>query len=119
MSLNVEIRGLPELVRTLERMANFKVPMGEAIELFLQRVVFDAQAVVPVRTGRLQRSLSFWGGEGQYYVGSRLYYAPLVEFGTGRMRARPYLTPSVERNVPALKLYLVQKVEEWLEARGR
>jgi hypothetical protein len=119
MSLNVEIRGLPELVRVLERMANFKVPMGEAIELFLQKVIFGAKAIVSVRTGRLQRSLSFWGGDTQYYVGSRLYYAPFVEFGTRRMHARPYLTPNIERNGPALKLYLVEKVEAWLEARGR
>lgn len=119
MSLKISIQGLKELVAALNRIANFKVPMDDAIELFLQKVVSGAQAVVPVRTGRLQRSIMFGGGDGVWWVGSRLFYAPFVEFGTRYMSARPFMRPSLNQNLPDLKLFLVERVENWLMERGR
>ena len=119
MSLKISVQGLRELVSALNRIANFKVPMNDAIELFLQKVVVTAQGIVPVRTGRLQRSIGFGGGDGEWWVGTRLFYAGFVEFGTRYMSAQPYLRPSLNQNLPDLKLFLVDRVEAWLMERGR
>jgi HK97 gp10 family phage protein len=61
-----------------------------------------AQAVVPVRTGTLRRSLHsvFEAGGLRGIVGTNLQYAPMVEFGTRHMSARPYLRPAAALVLP-------------------
>jgi HK97 gp10 family phage protein len=52
-----------------------------------------------VRTGRLRSSITWRLGEdakGVYAdVGTNVHYAPFVELGTTRMRARPFLRPAL------------------------
>ena len=118
MSLRIEIVGVDKLVETLSQMQDLKEPVAEAVELYLEKVVTDAKSIVPVRTGTLQRSITFSGGEGEYQVGSRVHYAPFVEYGTSRMRPQPFLTPALLWNIPALKDALLNIVSDWLRRRG-
>ena len=118
MSLKIEVTGIDKLVKTLSQMEAMKEPVAEAMELSLEKVVTDAKAIVPVRTGTLQRSIMFSGGEGEYTVGSRVNYAPFVEYGTSRMRPQPFLTPALLWNVSALKEALLDIVGDWLRRRG-
>ena len=50
------------------------------------------------RTGRLLNSISYAvdTDEPAVYIGSNAKYAPYVELGTSKMRARPFLKPAVE-----------------------
>lgn len=62
----------------------------------------DARAVVPVDTGRLRASLSLDvatpNAAPRLRVGSTdVPYSVYVELGTSRMRAQPYLAPSLFR----------------------
>jgi len=116
--LTIKIEGLENLVKALNQLANFKKPMAEAMELYLQKVVFDAQSIVPIRTGTLQRSIMFQGSEGEYQVGSQVYYAPFVEYGTSRMAPRPFLIPAIQQNLPFLQDTLNDLAEKWLQSRG-
>ena len=118
MSLKLEITGVDKLVEALSQMQDLKEPVADAMELYLEKVVSDAKSIVPVRTGTLQRSITFSGGEGEYTVGSRVNYAPYVEYGTSRMRPQPFLTPALLWNIPALKDALMSIVGEWLRRRG-
>lgn len=50
------------------------------------------------RTGRLLNSISYAvdTDEPAVYIGSNVKYAPYVELGTSKMRARPFLKPAAE-----------------------
>lgn len=51
-----------------------------------------------VDTGRLRQSLGVQRiGNGHYRVGTNVEYAPLLEFGTRQMAARPFMRPAAER----------------------
>jgi HK97 gp10 family phage protein len=75
----------------------------------------DAKRIVPVRTGTLQRSIHSRQLEPmRWWVGSEVHYAGYVEFGTSRMRARPYLRPAWANVEPRLKDAIARLVEELL-----
>jgi HK97 gp10 family phage protein len=118
MALSIKVEGLDKLVKALSQIQGMQGPLAEAMELYLERVVTDAKNIVPVRTGTLQRSIMWQGGEGEYRVGSRVFYAPYVEYGTSRMAPRPFLGPAMLWNLPMLKEALLDKVEEWMRRRG-
>ena len=53
-----------------------------------------AKAKAPVDTGRLRNSISHEVDEQDVYIGSNVEYAPYVEMGTVKMKARPFLKPA-------------------------
>jgi len=64
------------------------------------RVQNRARELCPVDTGRLRSSIQTSGlqrdGRGAYIkVGTNVFYAGFVEFGTSRMPAQPYLRPAL------------------------
>lgn len=77
----------------------------KGIEWILQRALLYADQVVPVRTGRLKRSLKIMIDEenksGMLY--SDVGYSIYVEIGTSKMTAQPYLVPSLLRAIADFK----------------
>lgn len=79
-----------------------------ALEQAVSRALFkvgafvetEAKTVVPVDTGRLKNSIEHQENSSEQYteIGSKVEYAPYVETGTYKMKAQPYLRPSIERN---------------------
>jgi HK97 gp10 family phage protein len=63
------------------------------------RVQSKARSYCPVDTGRLRSSIVMRKGrDGRGFfveIGTNVHYAPHVEFGTSKMRARPFLLPAV------------------------
>lgn len=68
-----------------------------------------------VDTGRLRASITHRiehdGGESAAYVGTNVEYAPWLEFGTSRMRARPFMVPAMNRNREWIKATLKSVVK--------
>lgn len=56
-------------------------------------------AVGAVDTGRLRNSITHATDEDSAYIGTNVEYAPYVEMGTYKMKARPYLEPAVTEHV--------------------
>jgi len=119
MALEIEVEGVGKLVKALSQIQGLDEPLAEAMELYLEKVVDDARALVPIRTGRLQRSIRFRRGEGGYHVGSDVSYASFVESGTSRMAPRPFLTPALSQNISLLKASLLDKIEAWFRRGGK
>lgn len=72
---------------------------GDLVTLGL-RVQNRARQLAPVDTGRLRSSITSSGlqrdSRGAYVeVGTNVFYAGFVEFGTRRMPAQPYLRPAL------------------------
>lgn len=67
-----------------------------------------------VRTGRLRNSITYGvdTNEPAVYIGSNVEYAPYVELGTSKMRARPFLKPAVENYAEEYKDLLSQAMSE-------
>lgn len=85
-----------------------KEAVGEA-GLNIQR---NAKLVCPVDTGTLRNSImvDFQGLTAT--VHTNIPYAPYVEFGTFKMRARPYLTPAAEMEQPKFINKLIEILKE-------
>lgn len=65
-------------------------------------IMRDARFDSPVDTGNLSRSYMMtepqsYGGQATVQVGTNVFYAPFVEFGTIRQPAQPHLGPALER----------------------
>lgn len=65
------------------------------------------------RTGRLGNSIGYAvdTDEPAVYIGSNVKYAPYVELGTSKMRARPFLKPAVENYAGEYKDLLEQAMK--------
>lgn len=66
------------------------------------------------RTGHLLNSITYGvdTNEPAVYIGSNVEYAPYVELGTTKMRARPYLKPAVENYAQEYMDLLKQAMSE-------
>ena len=62
-----------------------------------------AQDLCPVRTGNLRNSITHAHDEDTAIVGTNVEYAPYVELGTTRQKAKPYLVPAVKNNLSEYK----------------
>jgi HK97 gp10 family phage protein len=75
-------------------------PVAKDLERRAIRVRNAAVRVCPVDTGRLRSSITYETGRDSRglvaRIGTNVEYAAHVEFGTGRMRAQPYLRPSLD-----------------------
>ena len=61
-----------------------------------------AKIRVPVDTGRLRSSILKKSDKERVTVSTNVTYAPFIEFGTVRMRKRPYLFNSYKEELPRL-----------------
>jgi len=94
----------------------FKSELEKAIHTALDEIGAKAESyaksVVPVDTGRLRDSITHKvnDADSSVEVGSDVHYASYVELGTSRMRAQPYLRPSIERHSSEYKSILEQRL---------
>jgi HK97 gp10 family phage protein len=113
----VRVSGLDELKSFMDKLPQ---KIGESIDDIMgvaaAMIETDAKRIVPVRTGTLQRSIQTEHlGFKQWVVGSKVFYAGYVEFGTSRSHARPYLRPALENVKPKIDKAIIDVLEEYFE----
>lgn len=74
-----------------------------ALEAAAVFVKSDAKNRSPVDTGNLRSSIDHRIAGEQAQVGATAEYAPYVELGTSKQRAKPYLRPAFEENPGAIQ----------------
>jgi HK97 gp10 family phage protein len=99
-AVDIEVRGIDALLKKFDDMTrSFADEIDAAVESGAQLVMDTAVTLVPVRTGNLlhtihveprseplKRIVRAGGGSAPY--------APMVEYGTRKMGAQPYMRPS-------------------------
>ncbi|MEM3737551.1 MAG: HK97 gp10 family phage protein [Candidatus Bathyarchaeia archaeon] len=93
----IGVRGLEEALQRLEiKATRLRKELQALLHQSAERVVGNAKALAPVRTGHLMDSIRILGeGDLEVTVGSEVEYAGYVEYGTSRMPARPYLRSAI------------------------
>lgn len=86
------VRRLNMLVPAMEGVA------AEAVSASAGRCAAIARGLVPVDTGALRDSIeAHSSGEYASSVTASASYAAMVEYGTGKMAAQPYMLPAAHR----------------------
>lgn len=77
---------------------------SQALEIIGGKAETYAKKICPVDTGNLRNSITHQRyDENTEVVGSNVEYAPYVELGTHKMKARPFLRPAAEGHADEYK----------------
>jgi HK97 gp10 family phage protein len=121
-----EIEGLDDLMNRLQDMGKKAGTIANiALKAAAEPVLEDAKSLAPKNTGRLRDGLKITNIKtqaGVKYVlvgiikkdNPELFYGKFVEFGTSKMRARPFLGTAYERNKEQIQEIIAQKLREGL-----
>lgn len=95
----VDTRGLDKLIQGLS---------PQEVDRAVLRAAMDAEGGAkigaPVDTGALRNSIQARAtGPGEAIVGVGMLYGPFVEYGTSRMKERPFLGPALKIAVMRLR----------------
>lgn len=82
-----------------------------ASAIFVQGV---SKELAPVRDGILRDSITYDVDENKARISSPVEYAPYQEFGTSKMKAQPYLRPSVYGNVKKIQAIIANYMRKKL-----
>lgn len=74
---------------------------AEALEDMGEMAVSYAKDKCPVRTGRLQNSITYKVSDGRVVVGTDVEYGASVELGTRKQQAQPFLVPALTEHMAA------------------
>lgn len=113
MAARMTIQGLDELERKLDKITvESRNNIVQALDVAGLMVLRSAQQKCPVDTGNLRASLTKEVSDRELYavVGTKVHYAPYVEYGTRRMRPKPYLKPAFYENEKDIRQKLSQAV---------
>lgn len=115
---NVRVDGLTEARATIAALPQaFKDVVGVTIALGAGIIEAVAKRRVPVRSAALKNSIGTNLREDslQAAVGTGVYYAKFVEFGTGDTPAQPFLFPAFRKGAR----YVRGRMRGWAEDAGQ
>ena len=104
MSIKFKVSGVDRMVRTIAKKGKqARTATNRELDLSSKRIERMAKTKAPVDTGALKNSIfSAKAGDLTYKVTAPQHYAIYVEKGTRKMRAQPYLRPSLYAERPKL-----------------
>ncbi|MEM3369799.1 MAG: HK97 gp10 family phage protein [Candidatus Micrarchaeia archaeon] len=132
MGLEIEFQNLEKVVNDIQK---YLQKDKEAVKKGMVDTGFaiqkEASILCPVDTGRLRSSIAVAtskdvvanamnkedvidkpSNEFEVWVGTRVFYAPYVEFGTKKMRPRPYLRPAFQKWIVKLTDFILREMEK-------
>lgn len=114
MSTGVRVKGLKETIRSLERLGVSVEDLKGAMSNVSSKVVSDAKALTPVRSGALQASIRASKAKNKATMrggSAKVYYASFVEYGSVHNKAQQMVTDAVTANQDYMVTQLEREVE--------
>lgn len=108
--MGMEVKGLDELQKKLSEMGRKSARIeNQALIKAAEPILEDAIKLAPERTGEGKKALIMGrprkkGDSREIVIGisrgdiSKIYYMKFHEYGTSKMRARPFMGPAYEKN---------------------
>lgn len=126
---NIELTGVDEILNKLQQIGtNVGKLENKALKNAAEPVLEDAKATNAFKdkSGKLRKGLKITNvknKEGIKYIlvgldrgdNSETFYGKFIEFGTSKMRARPFLQPAYEKNVQNIKRTIAETLKEGLK----
>ncbi len=95
--MKVSVTGVDGIIRNLHATsARLVATLNAQIAMCSARIVTNAKANAPYRTGRLRNSIAARISRLEAEIVATAPYAGFVEHGTWKMRAHPFLLPALE-----------------------
>jgi HK97 gp10 family phage protein len=112
VEVTCEVEGVEEFKAAVERFGSgMQRHVHGQLASWAEDVKALAKQLVPVGTGYLRNSIYAKISEWVAEIGAEASYALLVEFGTRRMRAQPYLYPSIQEHLPRLEQIICEAID--------
>jgi len=112
VEVTCEVEGVEEFKAAVERFdSGMQRHVHGQLASWAKEVKTLAKQLVPVRTGYLRSSIYAKISGCVAEIGAEATYALLVEFGTSRMRAQPYLYPSIQEYLPRLEQIICEAID--------
>lgn len=118
--MRFEFEGLEELISKLEQKAeDVEKTKNEALQEGAKVMQKAAQDKAPYRTGNLKRHIEISDikdGEINVYVDQqgKAYYGYFQEFGTSKMRARPFMGPAFNASKLKIQRVMADRIRQRL-----
>jgi len=121
VEIQVDVHGIPELQRKLDRLdQSMRQHVEEALDFEVQAMQTRAQSLAPKRTGYLASTIFAQRvGEWAFKLGARAPYALFVELGTRFMQARRFLSRALELGMLGLVNHVNRAVREAIAEASR
>nr|WP_208461157.1 HK97-gp10 family putative phage morphogenesis protein [Clostridium botulinum] len=122
----MELDGLDELIRKVQDMGRAGTMIeNRALKKAGELIVEEAKNNVPFRKGKLKEGLKVSGvrkKNGNKFVlagiqkgdNSKIFYGKFLEFGTSKMKARPFMGPAYESKKEEAKEVIKEELRKGL-----
>ena len=112
IEIKIDVTGAEEFKAAMNSFdSGMQRQVHERLANWAADVKASAAQRVPVKTGNLRSSIYSKISEWVAEVGAEASYAVFVELGTRYMRARPFLYPAVQEELPRLEAIICEAIE--------
>ena len=114
--LRAKVRGVRETQRSLRRIE--RKADNPSLQNAARLIAAEARRLAPRDSGRLRRSIR---AQGSGQVGSRVRYAPYVEYGTRRRRyrdAQKFIEKAIDNRTHEIVSDIAKQIDDQVKAEG-
>ncbi|MFJ5625445.1 HK97-gp10 family putative phage morphogenesis protein [Peribacillus loiseleuriae] len=129
--MRLKVEGVEDIVRALKRADEaIQKELHDLISEAAEIVFREADARVPIDTGKARYSLRIEIGEGKkgFYANVTIgngtgkgdpFYITFYEFGTSRQPPHPFMRPSLDKSKSKIRAHLIEGLRRVIERQGR